>query len=77
MNWLFAVTPQGARASANLYILLETAKTNGVHPYAYFQHLYTELPGAQTPEERDALLPPRIDLQRFPRLRAPDPPRDP
>ena len=76
-NWLFAVTPQGARASANLYSLLETAKANGLHPYAYFQHLYTELPRVTSPEQRDALLPHHIDLQRFPHLRAPDPPDDP
>ena len=76
-NWLFAVTPHGARASANLYSLLETAKANGLHPYAYFQHLYTELPRVTRPEQRDALLPHHIDLQRFPHLRAPDPPDDP
>ncbi len=31
-NWLFADTPTGAKASANLYSLIETAKANGVEP---------------------------------------------
>ncbi len=34
-NWLFANTPKGAHASACFYSLVETAKANGVEPYAY------------------------------------------
>jgi hypothetical protein len=33
--WLFSDTPKGARASAIHYSLIETAKANGVEPYAY------------------------------------------
>jgi transposase len=43
-NWLFANTPAGASASANLYGLIETAKANHVEPYRYLAHLFTELP---------------------------------
>jgi hypothetical protein len=32
-NWLFADTVKGAKASANLYSLIESAKTNGIEPY--------------------------------------------
>ncbi len=34
-NFLFANTPGGARASAVLFSLIETAKENGVDPYKY------------------------------------------
>ncbi len=33
--WLFADTPAGAKASALYYTLIETAKANGLEPYAY------------------------------------------
>jgi hypothetical protein len=45
-NWLFSDTEAGARASANLYSLIQTAKANGVEPHAYLTHLYTQLPSA-------------------------------
>ena len=35
-NWLFANTPAGARASAVIYSLIETAKETGLDPYKYF-----------------------------------------
>lgn len=56
-NFLFSDTPDGATASANLYSLVETAKANGLEPYAYFCHLMQELPKAKTHAELDALLP--------------------
>jgi transposase len=56
-NWLFSDTEAGARASANLYSLIETAKANGVEPHAYLTHLYTQLPGATRLEHFEALLP--------------------
>jgi transposase len=60
-NWLFADSQAGAHASANLYSLVQTAKANGLDPYAYLKHLFTELPKAQTVEHIEALLPYRID----------------
>jgi len=56
-NWLFADTPKGARASAALYSIIETAKANGHEPYRYLRFLFTELPKAQSPEAIAALLP--------------------
>jgi transposase len=32
-NWKFSDTVAGAKASANLYSLIETAKANGLEPY--------------------------------------------
>ena len=50
-------TVAGAEASANLYSLIETAKANGIEPYAYLRTVFTELPQATSVEEIEALLP--------------------
>jgi transposase len=55
--YLFSDTVSGAKASANLYSLIETAKANGLEPYAYLKHVFTELPKATCVEEIEALLP--------------------
>ena len=56
-NWLFSESVKGAQSSANLYSLLETAKVNGLEPYAYLRRVFTLLPAATTVAEIDALLP--------------------
>jgi len=56
-NWLFAATVQGAKASANLYSLVETAKANGIEPSVYLKAVFTLLPQAETLEDVEALLP--------------------
>jgi len=56
-NWLFSASVKGVQASANLYSLIETTKANGLAPYAYLRHLFTELPKAETVEAIEALLP--------------------
>ena len=60
-NWLFADTVAGANASARLYSLIECAKANGLEPYAYLRHVFTELPKAQSLADIEALLPTRLD----------------
>ena len=60
-NWLFADTMAGARASANLYGLIETAKANHIEPGRYLAHLFELLPTVTSPEQLDALLPQNID----------------
>lgn len=56
-NFLFCDSVAGANASANLYGLIETAKANGIEPYAYFERLFTDLPEAGTVEDIEELLP--------------------
>jgi len=56
-NWLFAATSEGAKASANLYSLVETAKANNIEPSAYLKTVFTLLPQAKTVEDVEALLP--------------------
>jgi transposase len=56
-NWLFSASVKGVKASANLYSLIETAKANGLEPYAYLRRVFTELPQAETVDAIEALLP--------------------
>ncbi len=44
-------------ASANLYSLIETAKANGIEPFAYLKTVFTDLPKADTVGDVEALLP--------------------
>ena len=64
-NWLFADTVRGAQASANLYSLIETAKANGVEPFAYLRYVLAELPAATTLDEVEVLLPRHVDPKRL------------
>jgi transposase len=58
-NWLFSNTPKGARASAIIYSIVETAKANGLNPYFYLNFLFEKLPNMDTTDEGalDKLLP--------------------
>ena len=56
-NWLFSASANGAKTSANLYSMIETAKANGHGSYHYLCHEFKELPWAITIEQIEALLP--------------------
>jgi|TARA_Y100000310_G_scaffold338070_1_gene426760 transposase len=56
-NWLFSQSVVGARSSAALYSLVETAHANDINPYCYLKHVFTELPGISSKKELDSLLP--------------------
>ncbi len=56
-NWLFANSQQGAKASANLYGLIETAKAHKINPEKYLTEIYRQLPNAKTVEQIEQLLP--------------------
>jgi len=60
-NWLFAGSPDGARARATFFTLIETAKANGLEPYAYLRYIFEKLPLAQTEQDFKDLLPHNID----------------
>jgi transposase len=56
----FPATPEGARASALLFSLIETAKANKMEPYKYLRYRFEKLP--VTPNaEVGRLLPNRIN----------------
>ena len=54
--WLFSNSQRGAKASADLYSLIESAKANGKEPYSYLSWLFEKLPGADV-KNIDALMP--------------------
>ena len=60
--WLFSDTPAGANASAIIYSMIETAKANGLDPYAWLRRVMRDLPAARTVEEIEALLPWNVNL---------------
>lgn len=61
--WLFAGSPAGAHASATFFSLIETAKANGLEPYAYLRYLFDRLPHAHDEKDFRALLPQHVDTQ--------------
>jgi transposase len=56
-SWLFADTVGGAKASANLYSLVESCKANRVDIYRYLTDLFKALPYAKSADDYEALLP--------------------
>lgn len=42
-NWLFSDTVKGAKSSAIIYSLIETAKANGIEPYTYLNLILTDM----------------------------------
>ena len=54
-NFLFCITPRGAKASATTYRIVESAKENGLKPFEYLTYLFTELPNATTKALDDVL----------------------
>lgn len=60
--WLFSGSPRGAKASATLYSLVETAKANNVEPRAYLTALFEQLPTAKTEQAIIDLLPQNIKM---------------
>ena len=58
-NWLFTNTPRGARSSAIIYSIIETAKENNLKPYNYLVYLFEQLPNIDMADQAaiDNLLP--------------------
>lgn len=59
-NWLFSDTVKGAKSSAIIYSLIETAKANGVEPYAYLTLILTDMQDMGRPfsnEELESFMP--------------------
>lgn len=56
-NWLFSNTAKGAKASAILYSIIETAKANSLMPFDYLNKILTELPRRKPTDGLTDLLP--------------------
>ena len=50
-NWVMIDTIAGAKSSAIIYSIAETAKANNLKPYDYFEYLLTEIP--KHPDDTD------------------------
>ena len=61
---MFCDTPAGDNASAVIYSVLQTAKANGLDPYAWLRRVMRDLPAAKTLEEMEVLLPWNIKSQQ-------------
>ena len=61
-NWLFSNTANGARASAMLYSIIETAKANGLIPFDYIVHCLEQLSGDVDEKTIEAMLPWNVKL---------------
>ncbi len=53
---MFSTSQRGAKASANLYSLIETAKANSQEPYQYLSWLFENLPKTNT-DDYEKLMP--------------------
>ena len=60
--WLFCDSQSGAKASTNIYSIVESAKANGKEPHAYLTYIFERLSLAQSVEEFEALLPWNVNL---------------
>lgn len=69
-NWLFCQNSQGAKASANLYSLIESAKLYNLKIFDYLKYLFEQLPQAKTDRDFEQLTP-KFAPPSLPRL-APD-----
>ena len=56
-NWLFSKTHNGARASAVLCSIIETAKANDSEPYEYLEYVLREIPSLKLGDDYSHLLP--------------------
>jgi len=64
-NWLFAGTPDGAKASADLYSLIETAKANSLEPYKYLRYLLEKIPFVKDEDDFKDLLPMNLKQEQL------------
>jgi len=54
-NWLFSFCARGAKASAVVYSIIETALANGLVPFMYLNYLFEILPNITTSKLPDCL----------------------
>jgi transposase len=61
-NWLFSSSPQGAKAGAIFYSLIETCKANNIEPFKYLCTMLHRIRDCQTDEAYQTLLPHNIQF---------------
>jgi transposase len=61
-NWMFAGSPNGAKAGATLYSLIETCKANNIEPYKYFCTMLHRIRLCKSEDDYRELLPQFIEF---------------
>lgn len=61
-NWLFSGSPEGAKAGAIFYSLIETCKANNIEPFKYFCTMLHRIRHCQTDGDYQKLLPYNIQF---------------
>lgn len=56
-NWLFSGSPEGAESSCFMFSLIQTAVQNGLNPYGYLVHVFTQAPQIAADGDWKELLP--------------------
>jgi transposase len=68
-SWHIIESKNGARASAMMYSIAETAKANGLNPFGYFQYLLDQLkeyPRNDVPDDKlKGLMPWSLSLPEY------------
>lgn len=64
-NWMFADSPDGAKAIAIFFSLIISAVLNDISPEAYIHHLLMNITRADTTEKLEALLPYNVTLSHM------------
>lgn len=54
-NFLFANTPRGAKASAVMFSMIESAKENGLDPFKYLVYVFEKAPNSDIRNNIDML----------------------
>jgi transposase len=64
-NWLFSGSPDGARSSCMLYLLIESAKEKGLNPQEYLRCVFESAPFCSTKDDWKSLMPWNIQITSF------------
>ena len=59
-NWMFCGNERGARAAANIYSMIESAKKQDLKIFEYLKYVLEELPKVDSKEKLEKLLPANI-----------------
>ena len=51
-NWLFSESPEGAKASATVYTMVEMAKAHDLNIYKYLKYLLDQRPSSKWSDEQ-------------------------
>ncbi|MBQ2678330.1 MAG: IS66 family transposase [Firmicutes bacterium] len=64
-GWVLINSIKGAKASAVIYSITETAKLNGLNPYYYLDYLLTRMPELMAAKDKDRENPDKKELEKL------------